>query len=84
MLLSLTKDGLHQRFLMDFAKIYTIHYDSLEFSEHLFYRTSFDGCFYTFWKKLFLRTIFYLEKSENIYDAMDYFAATHKNSNFSG
>ena len=27
----------------------------LEASECLFYRTSFDGCFYTFWKHLFLQ-----------------------------
>ena len=45
-------------------KFYTIHYDLLEFSEHLFYRTPVDGCFYTFCQHLLFRTILYLKKSE--------------------
>ena len=49
---------------MILSKFYTIHYDLLEFSEHLFYRTPVDGCFYAFWKHLFFRTILYLKKSE--------------------
>ena len=38
------------------SKFHTIHYDLLEFSEHLFQRTPLDGCFYTIWKHLFFRT----------------------------
>ena len=66
------------------SKFHTIHYDLLEFSEHLLRRTPLDDCLYTFWKHLFFRTIYYLKKSERSMTPWFILLPSTKNSNFSG
>ena len=66
------------------SKFHTIRYELLEFSEHLFYRTPIDGCFYMFWKHLFFRTIFYLKKSEKRFTLWIMLLPSAKNRYFSG
>ena len=76
------KMGYIRGFSRILSKFYTICFDLLEFSEHLFQRTPFDDCFYTFWKHLFFRTIFYFKKSEKSMTLWIIFLPSAKNSNF--
>ena len=66
------------------SKFHTIRYDLLEFSENLFQRTPLDGCFHTFQKHLFFRTILYLKKSEKSMTLWITLLPSAKKSNSSG
>ena len=66
------------------SKFHTICYDLLELLEDLLQRTPLDGCFYTFWKHLFFRTVFYIKKSEKSMTLWINLLPSAKYSNFFG
>ena len=53
----LIKKNSIRGFSRTFSKFYIIRYSFLEFSEYLFQKTPVGGCFYTFQKHLFFRTL---------------------------